>query len=94
MTGTSPPSVAIVDANGIIGRSMAGCFSLLPKAFDRLLVPPEVVECVDPPRVVQALAEAAIVTAARPYLDQMRQMGFGIPHELHDEILDALGELA
>ena len=45
------------------------------------------------PRVVQLLAEAKLIQAAKPHLDQMRQFGFGIPQRLYEEILRRLGEL-
>lgn len=48
--------------------------------------------CLIPPRIVQMLAEAGVVPAARPHLDQMRQIGFGIPDEVYDDILRTLEE--
>lgn len=44
------------------------------------------------PRAVQLLAEAQLISAARPHLDQMRASEFGIPRELYATILRELGE--
>ena len=48
--------------------------------------------CVNPPLFVQSLAEAGLIPAAKPYLDQMIRRGFGIPIELYTKMLTALGE--
>jgi predicted nucleic acid-binding protein len=45
------------------------------------------------PRIVQLLAEAKFIKAAKPHLDQMRQLKFGIPQRLYEEILRGLSEL-
>lgn len=47
---------------------------------------------IDAPTVVQVLAEAGLIAAARPHLDRMRDQGFGIPDELYQEILASVGE--
>jgi predicted nucleic acid-binding protein len=43
------------------------------------------------PRVIQLLAEAQLIPAARPHLDQMRASEFGIRQELYETILRELG---
>lgn len=50
------------------------------------------VRTIDAPRVVQLLAETKLIPAAKPYLDQMSQRGFGIPQEMYKAILNTLGE--
>lgn len=45
------------------------------------------------PRIVQLLAEDKLIKAAKPHLDQMRQLEFGIPQRLYEEILRGLDEL-
>jgi len=47
---------------------------------------------IDAPTVVQVLAEAGLIPAARPHLDRMRAHGFGIPDDLYREIRSSLGE--
>jgi predicted nucleic acid-binding protein len=44
------------------------------------------------PALIQLLARAGIVQAAKPYLDQMIALGFGIPPDLYASILQSLGE--
>lgn len=50
------------------------------------------IRCVNPPLVVQALAETGVISAAGPHLDRMVRLGFGIPEGLYQRILKALGE--
>lgn len=50
------------------------------------------IRCVNPPLVVQALAEAGVLSAAGPHLDRMIHLGFGIPEDLYQRILNATGE--
>jgi predicted nucleic acid-binding protein len=164
MIAPEAPLTGILDANGVIGLAKSGCFALIPRLFDLVLVPSAVVqevtdlisrgeleqalgewicqeepsenslrripplkreadrhvlalaldhqpcilvtgdralvnrarnlgiETVSAPIVVQLLAEAGLIAAARPYLDQMIGLGFGIPGSLYDAILEALGE--
>ncbi|MBO0722795.1 MAG: hypothetical protein J2P41_18365 [Blastocatellia bacterium] len=47
---------------------------------------------VDAPHLIQLLAEAGFITAAKPHLDQMRSRGYGITQENYEEILKQLGE--
>ncbi|MGH9843992.1 MAG: hypothetical protein ACREEM_35095, partial [Blastocatellia bacterium] len=42
---------------------------------------------VDAPHIIQLFAEAKLITAARPHLDQMRQQGFGLTQQVYEEIL-------
>ncbi len=44
------------------------------------------------PRIVQVLVELGLLPSAKPFLDRMRERHFGIPAELYEEILRALGE--
>lgn len=47
---------------------------------------------VDAPHLIQLLAEGGFITEAKPHLDQMRQLGYGITQEVYEEILRLLGE--
>jgi predicted nucleic acid-binding protein len=47
---------------------------------------------VDAPHLIQLLAEAGLIMAAKPHLDQMRLRGYGITQEIYEEILLRLGE--
>lgn len=47
---------------------------------------------VDAPHLIQLLAEAKFIAAAKPRLDQMRLLGYGITQEVYEEILRRLGE--
>lgn len=51
------------------------------------------IAAISAPRVVQLLAEAKLIKVAKPHLDQMRQLEFGIPQRLYEEILRGLDEL-
>jgi predicted nucleic acid-binding protein len=51
------------------------------------------VAAISPPRVIQLIAEAGLIDAARPHLDRMREAGFGITDEEYEAILRTLGEL-
>ena len=162
------PTVAVLDANGIIGLAKANCFPLLQDLFTEICVPPAVVaeitselsqktlqsalgkwltellpsanalrqvafiskeadrhvlalaidrqasipDCflitgdeklrrralrfgiasVDAPHLIQLFAESGFITAAKPHLDQMRLLGYGITDEVYEEILSQLGE--
>ncbi len=50
------------------------------------------IETTSAPRIIQLLAEARLVPQARPCLDQMQDLGFGIAADLYTEILSDLGE--
>ena len=47
---------------------------------------------VDAPHLIQLLTEGGFITAAKPHLDQMRLLGYGITQEVYEEILRRLGE--
>lgn len=47
---------------------------------------------VDAPHLIQLFAEGGFITAAKPHLDQMRLLGYGIREEVYEEILHRLGE--
>jgi predicted nucleic acid-binding protein len=47
---------------------------------------------VDAPHLIQLFAEGGFITAAKPHLDQMRLLGYGITDEVYEEILSQLGE--
>jgi predicted nucleic acid-binding protein len=47
---------------------------------------------VSAPRMVQLFAEAGLIAAARPHLEQMIQQGFGISQQAYDDIIQHLGE--
>jgi predicted nucleic acid-binding protein len=47
---------------------------------------------IDAPHVIQLLAEAKLMAAAKPHLDQMRQRGYGIPQAVYEQILRDVGE--
>jgi predicted nucleic acid-binding protein len=47
---------------------------------------------VDAPHLIQLLAEAGLIRAAKPHLDQMRLRGYGITQEIYEEILRQMGE--
>jgi predicted nucleic acid-binding protein len=162
------PTIAVLDANGIIGLAKAGCFPLLRHLFTEVCAPSPVVaeitdtisqsalqnalgkwvtemnpsasslarvafirqegdrhvlalaldhqtstpDCflitgdeklrrraqkfglasIDAPHLIQLFAEANLITAAKPHLDQMRQQGFGITQQDYEDILRRLGE--
>jgi len=47
---------------------------------------------VDAPHLIQLLTEGGFITAAKPHLDKMRLLGYGITQEVYEEILRLLGE--
>jgi predicted nucleic acid-binding protein len=47
---------------------------------------------VDAPHLIQLFAEGGFITAAKPHLDQIRSLGYGITDEVYEEILSQLGE--
>jgi hypothetical protein len=47
---------------------------------------------IDAPHVIQLVAEAKLIAAAKPHLDQMRQRGYGIPQTVYERILRDVGE--
>ena len=51
------------------------------------------VPSVDAPHLIQLFAEAKLIAAAKPHLDQMRQRGYGIPQDVYEQILRDLGEI-
>jgi predicted nucleic acid-binding protein len=50
------------------------------------------VPCITPPGIVRMLVEKGHLDLARPVLDRMTDLGFGIPRDVYEEILRALGE--
>jgi predicted nucleic acid-binding protein len=51
------------------------------------------VASIDAPHLIQLFAEGGLITAAKPHLDQMRSLGYGIADEVYEEILSQLGEI-
>jgi len=47
---------------------------------------------IDAPHLIQLFAEGGFIAAAKPHLDQMRLLGYGITDEVYEEILSRLGE--
>jgi len=47
---------------------------------------------IDAPHLIQLFAEGSFITAAKPHLDQMRSLGYGITQKVYEEILSRLGE--
>lgn len=61
----APVRPAILDANGIIGLAKSGCFPLLPRLFQRVLVPRAVVA-----EVTDALSKTELTAALEVWLFQ------------------------